>query len=167
MKLNEMKLEDLLYMNLHMLSKKLFNKIEYKVIKEKTYYEGKKVITDYKIKGPIYCVEMVPVYEVKYTKKISRNKYLQYIGTNKFVKEEVKEKSLTYKDEYNRILNSKIKDKEKALNNLYNDFYNFSNDFIKNLEKYEEFLNEDYLNRVRNTLRPTMEHYITKVLNKK
>ena len=110
---------------------------------------------------------MVPIYEVKYTKKISRNKYLQYIGTNKLVKEEVKEKSLTYKDEYNRILNSKIKDKEKALNNLYNDFYNFSNDFIKNLEKYEEFLNEDYLNRVRNTLKPTMEHYITKVLNKK
>ena len=39
-----MKLEDLLYMNLHMLSKKLFNQIEYKVIKEKTYYEGERII---------------------------------------------------------------------------------------------------------------------------
>ena len=167
MKLNEMKLDDLLYMNLHMLSKKLFNLIEYKVIKEKTYYEGEKVITGTKIQGPLYCVEMVPVYEVKYTKKISRNKYLKYITTDKLVKEEIEEKSVTYKDEYNRILNSKIKDKEKALNKLYNDFYNLSNDFIKKLEKYEEFLNKDYLNRVRNTLRPTMEHYITKVLNKK
>lgn len=110
---------------------------------------------------------MVPIYEVKYTKKNSRNKYLKYITTDKLVKEEIEEKSVTYKDEYNRILNSKIKDKEKALNKLYNDFYNLSNDFIKKLEKYEEFFNKDYLNRVRNTLRPTMEHYITKVLNKK
>ena len=79
----------------------------------------------------------------------------------------VTENIRTYKDEYNYILNSKIKDKEKALKNLYNDFYNLADEYITELEKYKSFLSEDYLNRVKNNLKPTMEHYITKILNAK
>lgn len=79
----------------------------------------------------------------------------------------VTENIRTYKDEYNYILNSKIKDKEKALKNLYNDFYNLADEYITELEKYKSFLSEDYLNRVKSNLKPTMEHYITKILNAK
>ena len=43
MKLNEMKLDDLLYMNLHMLSKKLFNTIDYKEVKKELFSLTEKV----------------------------------------------------------------------------------------------------------------------------
>lgn len=43
MKLNEMKLDDLLYMNLHMLSKKLFNTIYYKEVKKEHFTLTEKV----------------------------------------------------------------------------------------------------------------------------
>lgn len=43
MKLNEMKLDDLLYMNLHMLSKKLFNTIDYKEVKKEHFTLTEKV----------------------------------------------------------------------------------------------------------------------------
>ena len=43
MKINEMKLDDLLYMNLHILSKKLFNTIDYKIAEKSEFYRCKKV----------------------------------------------------------------------------------------------------------------------------
>ena len=43
MKLNEMKLDDLLYMNLHMLSKKLFNTIDYKEVEKEHFTLTEKV----------------------------------------------------------------------------------------------------------------------------
>ena len=51
------------------------------------------------------------------------------------------------------------------MKNLYNDFYNLADEYITELEKYKPFLSEDYLNRVKNDLKPTMEHYINKILN--
>lgn len=42
MKLEEMKLDDLLYMNLYMLSKKLFESIEYKIVNKSEFYKGEK-----------------------------------------------------------------------------------------------------------------------------
>lgn len=74
--------------------------------------------------------------------------------------------TVTYKEEYEKILNSKTKDKDEALNKLYNDFYTLADEYIKELDQYKCFLNEDYLNRVELNLKPTMEHYITKILNK-
>ena len=58
------------------------------------------------------------------------------------------------------------KNKEKALNKLYNDFYDLADEYIKELYQYKCFLNEGYLNRVEINLKPTMEHFITKILNK-
>ena len=49
MKLNEMKLDDLLYMNLHMLSKKLFNIIDYKEVKKEHFTLTEKEKTGYKV----------------------------------------------------------------------------------------------------------------------
>lgn len=123
MKLNEMKLDDLLYMNLHMLSKKLFNIIDYKEVKKEHFTLTEKEKTGYKgVKGPT--------------------------------------------GRYEKILNSKANDKEKALNKLYNDFYDLADEYIKELDQYKCFLSEDYLNRVETNLKPTMKHYITKILNK-
>ena len=76
------------------------------------------------------------------------------------------ELSEKWKDEYEKILNSKANDKEKALNKLYNDFYDLADEYIKELDQYKCFLSEDYLNRVETNLKPTMKHYITKILNK-
>ena len=104
--------------------------------------------------------------EVQYN-KISKAEYYKLKKTDALVKVIVTENIRTYKDEYNYILNSKIKDKEKALKNLYNDFYNLADEYITELEKYKSFLSEDYLNRVKSNLKPTMEHYITKILNAK
>ena len=162
MKINEMKLDDLLYMNLHILSKKLFNTIDYKIAEKSEFYRGKKVKVGYERKG----VEVISVYEVQYN-KISKAEYYKLKKTDALVKVIVTENIRTYKDEYNYILNSKIKDKEKALKNLYNDFYNLADEYITELEKYKSFLSEDYLNRVKSNLKPTMEHYITKILNAK
>lgn len=162
MKINEMKLDDLLYMNLHILSKKLFNTIDYKIAETSEFYRGKKVKVGYERKG----VEVISVYEVQYN-KISKAEYYKLKKTDAHVKVIIIENIRTYKDEYNYILNSKIKDKEKALKNLYNDFYNLADEYITELEKYKSFLSEDYLNRVKNNLKPTMEHYITKILNAK
>lgn len=162
MKLNEMKLDDLLYMNLHILSKKLFNTIDYKIAEKSEFYRGKKVKVGYERKG----VGVISVYKVQYN-KISKAEYYKLKKTDAHVKVIVIENIRTYKDEYNYILNSKIKDKEKALKNLYNDFYNLADEYITELEKYKSFLSEDYLNRVKNNLKPTMEHYITKILNAK
>ena len=162
MKINEMKLDDLLYMNLHILSKKLFNTIDYKIAEKSEFYRGKKVKVGYERKG----VGGISVYEVQYN-KISKAEYYKLKKTDALVKVIVTENIRTYKDEYNYILNSKIKDKEKALKNLYNDFYNLADEYITELEKYKSFLSEDYLNRVKSNLKPTMEHYITKILNAK
>lgn len=54
MKINEMKLDDLLYMNLHILSKKLFNTIDYKIAEKSEFYRGKKVKVGYERKGDCY-----------------------------------------------------------------------------------------------------------------
>lgn len=162
MKLNEMKLDDLLYMNLHMLSKKLFNTIDYKIAEKSEFYRGEKVKVGYERKG----VGVISVYEAQYN-KISKAEYYKLKKTDAHVKVIVTENIRTYKDEYNYILNSKIKDKEKTLKNLYNDFYNLADEYITELENYKSFLSEDYLNRVKNNLKPTMEHYITKILNAK
>lgn len=65
-----------------------------------------------------------------------------------------------------KILNSKANNKEETLNKLYNDFYSLADEYIKELDQYKCFLSEDYLNRVEINLKPTMEHYITKILSK-
>ena len=84
----------------------------------------------------------------------------------KIVQRKVTTVAITYKDEYEKIQNSKADNKEEALNKLYNDFYTLVDEYIKELDQYKCFLNEDYLNRVEINLKPTMEHFITKILNK-
>ena len=84
----------------------------------------------------------------------------------KIVQRKVTTVAITYKDEYEKIQNSKADNKEEALNKLYNDFYTLADEYIKELDQYKCFLNEDYLNRVGINLKPTMEHFITKILNK-
>lgn len=143
MKLEEMKLDDLLYMNLYMLSKKLFESIDYKIVNKSEFYKGEKVKVGYKQQhGPTYWLEEVPFYEIQYN-EISRDKYYKLKKTNAILKVTITKKIRTYKDEYNYILNSKIKDKENALINLYNDFYNLADEYITELEKYKSFLNEN------------------------
>lgn len=167
MKLNEMKLDDLLYMNLHMLARKLFNTIDYKEIKKENFILTEKEKTGYKgVKGPTGRYEEIPVYEL-INKPISKTEYYKLKRNGKAVQKNITKTTVTYKDEYEKILSSKTKDKDEALNNLYNDFYAFADEYIKELDQYKCFLSEDYLNRVENNLKPTMEHYITKILNKK
>lgn len=166
MKLNEMKLDDLLYMNLHMLSKKLFETIDYKTHRKANYSLPQKMIIGYKgQRGPTGRYEEVPLYEIT-NKPISKAEYYELKRKGKYVQKNIIQTSVTYKDEYEKILNSKTKDKDEALNKLYNDFYNLADEYIKELDQYKCFLNEDYLNRVETNLKPTMEHYITKILNK-
>lgn len=167
MKLNEMKLDDLLYMNLHMLSKKLFNTIDYKEVKKEyfTLTEKVKIGSEWGW-GDNGKYDRLPIYKFE-TKPISKNKYYQLKKAGKIVQRTVTTVAITYKDEYEKILNSKANDKEKALNKLYNDFYDLADEYIKELDQYKCFLNEDYLNRVEINLKSTMEHYITKILNKK
>ena len=162
MKLEEMKLDDLLYRNLHILSKKLFNTIDYKIVEKSEFYIGRNVKVGFERK--VVFGAITPIYEEQYT-KISKAEYYKLKKTDAYIKVVVTESIKTYKDEYNYILNSKIKDKDKALKNLYNDFYNLADEYITELEKYKPFLSEDYLNRVKNDLKPTMEHYINKILN--
>lgn len=166
MKLNEMKLDDLLYMNLHMLSKKLFNIIDYKEIKKEHFILTEKEKTGYKgVKGPTGRYEEIPVYEL-INKPISKDDYYKLRQNGKTVQKNITKVTVTYKDEYEKILSSKTNNKEEALNKLYNDFYALADEYIKELYQYKCFLNEDYLNRVELNLKPTMEHYITKILNK-
>ena len=84
----------------------------------------------------------------------------------KIVQRKVTTIAVTYQEEYEKILSLKKKDKDEALNKLYNDFYNLTDEYMKELEQYKCFLNEDYLNRVESNLKSAMEHYITKILNK-
>lgn len=166
MKLNEMKLDDLLYMNLHMLSKKLFNIIDYKEVKKEHFTLTEKEKTGYKgVKGPTGRYEEIPVYEL-INKPISKAKYYELKRNGKAVQKNIIKTTLTYKDEYEKILNSKANNKEETLNKLYNDFYSLADEYIKELDQYKCFLSEDYLNRVEINLKPTMEHYITKILSK-
>ena len=105
MKLNEMKLDDLLYMNLHMLSKKLFNTIDYKEIKKEHFILTEKEKTGYKgIKGPTGRYEEIPVYEL-INKPISKAKYYELKRNGKTVQKNIIKTTLTYKDEYEKILN--------------------------------------------------------------
>lgn len=166
MKLNEMKLDDLLYMNLHMLSKKLFNTIDYKEVKKEYFTLTEKEKTGYKgIKGPTGRYVEIPVYEL-INKRISKAEYYKLRQNGKTVRKNITKTTVTYKDEYEKILSSKTNNKEEALKNLYNDFYDLADEYIKELDQYKCFLSEDYLNKVEINLKPTMEHYITKILSK-
>ncbi len=166
MKLNEMKLDDLLYMNLHMLSKKLFNNIDYKEIKKEyfTLTEKIKIGSEWGW-GDNGKYDRLPIYKFE-TTPVSKNKYYKLKKAGKIVQRKVTTTAVTYQEEYEKILSSKRKDKDEALNELYNDFYNLTDEYMKELEQYKCFLNEDYLNRVELNLKPTMEHFITKILNK-
>lgn len=166
MKLSEMKLDDLLYMNLHMLARKLFNSIDYKVYEKINYLVPEKEKIGYKgQRGPTGRYEEVPVYEI-INKSISKDKYYELKRNGKYVQKSVTKTAVTYEDEFEKILSSKAKNKEEALNKLYNNFYNLADEYITELQKYKSFLNEDYLNKVKVNLKPTMEHYINKILNK-
>lgn len=166
MKLNEMKLDDLLYMNLHMLARKLFNIIDYKEVKKEHFILTEKEKTGYKgVKGPTGRYEEIPVYEL-INKPISKAEYYKLKQNGKTVRKNITKTTVTYKEEYEKILGSKTNNKEEALNKLYNGFYNLSNEYIKELDQYKCFLSEDYLNRVTINLKPTMKHYITKILSK-
>lgn len=166
MKLSEMKLDDLLYMNLHMLARKLFNSIDYKVYEKINYLVPEKEKIGYKgQRGPTGRYEEVPVYEI-INKSISKDKYYELKRNGKYVQKSVTKTAVTYEDEFEKILSSKAKNKEEALNKLYNNFYNLADEYITELQKYKSFLNEDYLNKVKVNLKSTMEHYINKILNK-
>ena len=167
MKLNEMKLDDLLYMNLHRLAKKLFNTIDYKEVKKEhfTLTEKVKIASEWGW-GDNGKYDRRPIYKFE-TTPISKNKYYKLKKAGKIVQRTVTTTAITYKDEYEKILNSKADNKEEMLNKLYNDFYALADEYIKELDQYKCFLNETYLNRVELNLKPTMEHYITKILNKK
>lgn len=85
MKLNEMKLDELLYMNLHMLSNKLFNSIDYKEVKEEHFTLTEKEKTGYKgVKGPTGRYEEIPVYEIV-NKPISKTEYYKLKRNGKAV----------------------------------------------------------------------------------
>ena len=166
MKLNEMKLDDLLYMNLHMLSKKLFNTIDYKEVKKEYFTLTEKEKTGYKgIKGPTGRYEEIPVYEL-INKPISKAEYYKLRQNGKTVRKNITKTTVTYKHENEKILSSNTNNKEEALKKHYNDFYDLADEYIKELDQYKCFLSEDYLNRVETNLKPTMKHYITKILNK-
>ena len=166
MKLNEMKLDDLLYMNLHMLSKKLFNTIYYKEVKKEhfTLTEKVKIGSEWGW-GDNGKYDRLPIYKFE-TASISKNKYYKLKKAGRIVQRTVTTVAITYKDEYEKILNSKVDNKEEALKKLCNDFYDLSDEYIKELDQYKCFLNEDYLKKVEINLKPTMEHYITKILSK-
>lgn len=166
MKLNEMKLDDLLYMNLHMLSKKLFNAIDYKEVKKEhfTLTEKVKIGSEWGW-GNNGKYDRLPIYKFE-TTLVSKNKYYKLKKAGKIVQRAITTTSVTYQEEYEKILSSKKIDKNEALNKLYNDFYNLTDEYMKELEQYKCFLNEDYLNRVESNLKSAMEHYITKILNK-
>lgn len=166
MKLNEMKLDDLLYMNLHILSKKLFNTIDYKEVKKEhfTLTEKVKIGSEWGW-GDNGKYDRLPIYKFE-TTPVSKNKYYKLKKAGKIVQRKVTTIAVTYQEEYEKILSLKKKDKDEALNKLYNDFYNLTDEYMKELEQYKCFLNEDYLNRVESNLKSAMEHYITKILNK-
>ena len=112
MKLNEMKLDDLLYMNLHMLSKKLFNTIDYKEIKKEhfTLTEKVKIGSEWGW-GDNGKYDRLPIYKFE-TTPISKNKYYKLKKAGKIVQRTVTTVAITYKDEYEKILSSKTKDKD-------------------------------------------------------
>ena len=66
MKLEEMKLDDLLYRNLHILSKKLFNTIDYKIVEKSEFYRGRNVKVGFERK--VVFGAITPIYEEQYTK---------------------------------------------------------------------------------------------------
>lgn len=109
--------------------------------------------------------DRLPIYKFE-TTPISKNKYYKLKKAGRIVQRTVTTVAITYKDEYEKILNSKVDNKEEALKKLYNDFYDLSDEYIKELDQYKCFLNEDYLKKVEINLKPTMEHYITKILSK-
>ena len=149
-----------------MLSKKLFNTIDYKEVKKEHFILTEKEKTGYKgVKGPTGRYEEIPVYEIT-NKPISKIEYYKLKRNGKAVQKNITKTSVTYKDEYEKILSSKTNNKEEALKKLYNDFYDLSDEYIKELDQYKCFLNEDYLKKVEINLKSTMEHYITKILNK-
>ena len=115
MKLNEMKLDDLLYMNLHMLARKLFNAIDYKEVKKEYFTFSEKEKTGYEgVKGPTGRYEEIPVYEIA-NKPISKTEYYKLKRNGKAVQKNITKATVTYKEEYEKILSSKTNNKEEAL----------------------------------------------------
>lgn len=164
MKLNDMTIEQLAMANLTMLAGKLFNKVDCIDRQKIKYYNVQQVIVDHKRQTiEKDWVKEVPVYKDVY-KPISYNQFKQFPkqGRNTAI-EEVE--SFTFKDEFNRILNSKIHDKVKALNQLYDKFYTLSDEIINRLKSCR-VLDKDYVARVEKELKPAMKHYVEKVLPK-
>lgn len=103
MKLNEMKLDDLLYMNLHMLSKKLFNIIDYKTHQKVNYFVSQKKKIGHKgQRGPTGRYEEIPLYEVT-NESISKAKYYELKRKGEYVQKNITHTAVTYKDEYKKF----------------------------------------------------------------
>lgn len=162
MKLNDMAIEQLTMINLTILAGKLFNKVDYIDRQKIKYYNVQQVVVDYKRQTiEKDWVKEVPVYKDVY-KPISYNQFKQFPKHGKNIAIEEVE-SLTFRDEYNRILNSKIHDKVKALNQLYDKFYTLSDEIINRLEACI-VLDKDYVARVEKELKPAMKHYVENIL---
>lgn len=164
MKLNDMTIEQLAMANLTMLAGRLFKNVDYIDREKVEYYNVQQVIVDYKRQTiEKDWVEEIPVYKDMY-KPISYKQFKKHPEQGKNVAI-TKTETLTFKDEYNHILNSKIHDKAKALNVVYDKFYTLADDVI---ERFNEFghLDKDYVARVKAELKPAMKHYVEKVLPK-
>lgn len=169
MKLNDVKLEDLICNNLHILARKLFYLIDYKSEKKYTYYESKKVIVGYKYEhpqgAPTYYLVSVPIYDTvkKNISKYMFDKYNNNISKNVGVSME--EVDVTYGEVYNRLVNSKRKDKETELNKLFSSYYKLADEYYALLSA-NSYISKDYLNRVSLKLLPAMESFVKNSLNK-
>lgn len=163
MKLTDMTLEQIAMTNMTMLAGKLFDRIDYVELKKTEYFKVLKVV-DYYTEPTIktfYRIEGKPVYKTVY-EPISYKKFKE-APTNERVEYRDKIETFTFKEEYNHILTSRIHDKEKAINNLYDKYYELADDIVNYLKGFQ-FIDKDYIARVEADLKPAMEHYIEVVL---
>lgn len=165
MKLNDMTIEQLAMTNMTMLAGKLFHNIDCVDRKKMTYYNVQQVVVDYKRQTiEKDWVKEVPVYKDIY-KPISYKQFKKYPeqGENLAFTET---ETLTFENEYNRILDSKIFNKPKALNQLAEKFYALSGDVIERFNSFGH-LDKSYVVRVKDELKPAMKHYVEEILPEK
>lgn len=161
MKLANFTLEDLLHNNFHILARKLFRTVDYKSSKKYSYYRLRKCISGYEskiahddspypyVKVPVYKIVEEPISKQSFNKNksdqnvVSRFEYVD----------------VTYEEEYNRIMNSKSKDKTKSLDRLFDSYYDLADEYYGMIAD-NNFIAKDYKDRVKSELLNAMHKFV-------
>lgn len=175
MRLEDFTVEELLFNNFHILSKKLFTFIDYKSEKRRNYYTSKEVVVGHEYvrrQGDFpYEISTQPVYETvtepisKYMYEKYKKNYMEREKEGISIGSTVEMVSISYKEEYIRLRDSNRKTKGEELDKLFSSYYGLADAYYEYLYKKRPFISDEYLERVRVDLLPAMHAFVERSLS--